>query len=92
MVKEEGGSTNAASWVTNKLVFHNAKLSEVRKDIEKFFKMKVVLSENLEQCLFSGEFNNPQKENVLEVIALAMGSHLRYEGNTVYFEGGSCSN
>lgn len=89
--KEKDFSSNAASWVSQKLVFNNESLQQVVQDVACYFAVDLVLAKELESCLFSGEFTNPQVNNVLEVISLSTGSRIRYEGSRIYLEGGSCA-
>jgi ferric-dicitrate binding protein FerR (iron transport regulator) len=92
MIKINAASDNSSSWVSHKLIFRNNSLSEVKNDIADFFSVQIRLSKELENCRFSGEFTNPELENVLEVIALSTSSTLRYEGNIIILEGNSCNN
>ncbi len=89
--KEKDTNSNAASWVSQKLVFDNVSLQLVVQDVARYFAVDLVLAKELENCLFSGEFTNPQVSNVLEVISLSTGSRIRYEGSKIYLEGGSCA-
>ncbi len=84
-------SHNTASWVSQKLVFNNVPLQQAVQDVARYFAIDLVLAKELENCLFSGEFTNPQENNVLEVISLSTGSRVRYEGGKIYLEGGSCA-
>ena len=90
--KEKDFSSNAASWVSQKLLFDNVPLQQVVQDVARYFEADLLLATELEDCLFSGEFANPQLSNVLEVISLSTGSRVRYEGSKIYLEGGSCAN
>ncbi|MFO7370495.1 MAG: FecR domain-containing protein [Bacteroidales bacterium] len=90
--KEKDINNNTASWVSQKLVFDNMPLQQVVQDVARYFAADLVLAKELENCLFSGEFTNPQLSNVLEVISLSTGSRVRYEGSKIYLEGGSCAN
>lgn len=89
--KEKDFSHNAASWMSQKLVFDNVPLQQAIQDVARYFAIDLVLAKELENCLFSGEFTNPQENNVLEVISLSTGSRVRYEGGKIYLEGGSCA-
>jgi transmembrane sensor len=92
ITRKAAANHNASAWVSQKLTFNNASLTEVKRDIEHYFSIKMVISKNLENCLFSGEFSNPQAENVLDIVALSTGSRLRCEDHIFYLEGGSCNN
>jgi transmembrane sensor len=89
--KESDRNSNAASWVSQRLVFDNIPLIRVKQDLEHFFSVDLVLSKELENCLFSGEFKNPQMDNVLEVICISTGSQVHREGGKIYLSGGSCA-
>ncbi len=91
IIKENDFSSNAASWVSQKLVFDNVPLQQAVQDVARYFAIDLVLAKELENCLFSGEFTNPQENNVLEVISLSTGSRVRYEDGKIYLEGGSCA-
>jgi ferric-dicitrate binding protein FerR (iron transport regulator) len=90
--KETVKTSNAAAWVIQKLTFHNTTLRQVKIDLENYFGQTVVISEGLENCLFSGDFNNPDLNNILEIISLSVGCNLRFDGNIAYLDGGGCEN
>lgn len=92
IIKESAPTSNAMAWVSQKLVFENTPLIQVKADIENYFGITITVSKELEYCLFSGEFAKPQADNVLQVISLSVGCKIRKADNTVFLEGEGCKN
>lgn len=63
---------------TNRLVFDNTPIAEVCMDIESYFGISVTISEaSVNQCRFTGSFQNPDLQELLKVIELS--AELRFE-------------
>ena len=86
-------NSNELFWKTKKLKFNDTKLSEVVVTLEKHFKIKLSLQPtSLANCLFTGSFDDPKLEEVLEVMSISL--NLTYENlnNTYILTGEGCPN
>lgn len=83
-------TTNGHAWITQKLSFENSALTQVKTDISNYFGQNIVLPGELKNCLFTGEFTNPEVHNVLDVISLSVGCRYKIVNDTIYFEGEGC--
>ncbi len=90
--KETMAGTNDGSWVTRKLVFFNTPLFMVKHDLEKYFSVQIRLSDNMSTCMFSGEFENPGLQNILDVLCLATGCEVTSQNNVIILKGDTCPN
>lgn len=86
IIIEASANPNTPSWHTRRLIFNNTPLTMLANDLELFFGKQVVVAPALSNSLFTGEFNNPTEENVLDIVAETIGCNYRVVGNTVYFE------
>lgn len=91
IMKEIEPSKNAAARVRNLLSFDNTPLGLVREDLENYFNVALTFSDSIETCLFSGEFNDPQLNNILNVIAVATGGDVTSDGEQFIVSGHSCN-
>jgi transmembrane sensor len=65
--------SNEASWATGELSFDNTPLPEVFRDLEHHFNLKIQLNREVGSLAFTGKFNDPQFENVMETVCLSAG-------------------
>ncbi len=92
IIKEDMTGKNDASWATRKLVFSNTPLTMVEKDLEQYFSVEIQLSEALDSCKFSGEFEDPRLQNILQVLSIATGSEVISRDSVILIRGTSCMN
>jgi transmembrane sensor len=91
MVKEPTQGTNILAWKNKELRFENTSLKNAFLDIERYFGIKIKFEgRDLENCHFTGTFQNPEVNSVLEAIAYSV--NLKYErANEGYsFSGNGC--
>lgn len=91
LIKEREFSNNTSSWTSNHLVFNNTPLSQVKSDLEKYFDVNLAFSDSMENCLFSGEFHDPQLTNILEIIAVATSGTISQKEELIFISGHSCN-
>jgi transmembrane sensor len=78
-------TANSTAWKDRKLSFTNASLAEVIHDIERYFQTDVELKNpKAASCHLTGEFINPQIEDVLDVIAETLNGSQHIENNTYH--------
>jgi transmembrane sensor len=84
-------TANSIAWKDRKLSFNNASLAEVIHDIERYFQTDIELENpNAASCHLTGEFINPQIEDVLDVIAETLNGSQHIKNNTYYLTVPSC--
>lgn len=84
-------ASNAAAWRDKKLVFQNAPLTDIAKNLERYFDIQVILPSHMEDCRFSGEFSNPELYSLLDIVSLTVGCTYKLENNILVLSGGSCN-
>jgi len=73
------------------LVFVNAPLKDVIKDLKEKTNIFVTLEdENAESCRFTGEFENSNSEEIIQIIALSMNMQVEKVGSTFVLKGAGC--
>lgn len=82
--------SNPLSWVENHLVFANTPMSEVAIALERYFQMNVKIPVQMENCLFSGDFKEPQLSDMLDILCLTISCEYKITGNTISFSGNGC--
>lgn len=68
MLRTKVKNQNYAGWWTRKLVFENTKLSEVAKDLEKTYWVKIDVSEAIMNCPTTQIIENKTLNEVLEIL------------------------
>jgi len=91
LIKETELSQNTSAWASNRLVFNNTPLGQVKEDLENYFDVNLTFSDSMVNCLFSGEFNDPQLNNILGIIAVATGGTISQKGELIFISGHSCN-
>lgn len=74
------------------LVFNDASMSEVKKELENAYQINIVFKNDLiNQCRISTQFQGKPLKYVLNIIAVSLGIQYKQENNTVYFYGHACN-
>ena len=81
--KKENSSANSDGWLTKKLKFDNTPLSQVAKDIERYFSKQVLINNADASSTLSGTFTNPTLEEVLHTINLTLSYNCLVKNDTV---------
>jgi ferric-dicitrate binding protein FerR (iron transport regulator) len=87
---EKSSNNNSMSWVEKHLVFANTPMSEVAVAIERYFHIEVSLPPQMQNCLFSGDFKEPQLNDMLDILCLTISCKYTMSGNTLSFSGNGC--
>lgn len=76
---------------TNHLSFDNTALKEVLSDMQRYFGTAIqVENENLLNCRFTGDFQDPTEEGVLIVLSLSVNATYQKEGGGYVLRGNGC--
>ncbi|HEX8545367.1 MAG TPA: FecR domain-containing protein [Cytophagaceae bacterium] len=91
IAQEKMQNENTLAWKTERLSFDNESLKEVAVQLSAYFKKEIILSENrLEGCRFTGTFEKPVLEDVLQVITLSTNTTVKKSGNNYQLTGEGC--
>lgn len=82
---------NHNSWKTRKLIFRDTPLRDVAGVLNRTYNQEIQFSdESLEDCLFTGTFDQQPMDSVVRVIQLAFGLELDREERAYVFTGNGC--
>lgn len=88
---EANRDENRIAWQSGQLIFDNSELSEVADALERFFGMTVSFSSTpLAQCHYSGRFDQPELEYLLEVITATVNMKYAITDGHITFSGQGC--
>ncbi len=91
LVKTETKLDNAIAWKTKKLNFVEASMREVIADLERYFDIDIQTpNESLLNCPYTGDFPNPELENVLTAIGFAIDAELQQKDSMYILQGQGC--
>jgi len=78
-------------WADKRLEFHGNMLSEVFELVEKYYGVKVKVSDpGIYNCRLFASFRNDSADDIMTVIAESFGLQLSVEGNNYYLSGDAC--
>jgi transmembrane sensor len=73
LFKKKNEDTNYLSWQNHILFFTNTPITSVARDLEKYFKINIVLDKNVKSTLrYTSEFHNPNMVRVLKEMELVL--------------------
>lgn len=79
------------SWHTNKLTFNNETMDKVANKIARYYHVKVKFNNaDIANCHFTGSFENPKMNQVLDAISKALQITYVHQANHVTFSGQGC--
>lgn len=82
---------NATSWKTKTLNFNSTPMKEVVKNLERHFNIEIQIRNNdILNCHFSGDFNQPNLKETIEVISYAIGGNFELENGKYTLFGPGC--
>ncbi|MEQ9593396.1 MAG: FecR domain-containing protein [Cyclobacteriaceae bacterium] len=84
-------TTNFNSWMTRKLEFKDATLTQVVQELSDYFDIKFTLSNSkLAACRFTGTFTDPKIEDVTEVLSVSLNVTFTLEKEEYIVRGDGC--
>jgi transmembrane sensor len=90
-MKSTNKKLNFLAWKDEKLLFDKTEFDEVKQDIESYFSVKIeVESPAILKCYFTGTFEKPQLENVLNVIQVTMKINYKIDKDKIILSGKKC--
>ncbi len=93
LVKKSNDNPNFISWKSKVLKFEDAVMSIVIKDIEQFYKVKLVFENpQLANCTLTSVFENESIEDVLETLTVIFDiTYKKLDSNRILIKGGDCN-
>lgn len=86
--KQKKEVKNATAWKTKKLSFNNLKFKEVFKDLEHYFDIEIdIRNKDLLDCHFTGNYKDPQLEEILKVFEFSMDFKIEKTDNHYRIDG-----
>lgn len=83
---------NHLSWKTRKLKFRESRLGDVASILNRTYSQEIRFTdESLEDCLFTGTFDQQPIDSVVRVIQVAFGLELDRDGKAYVFSGEGCN-
>ena len=83
---------NYLSWKTRKLAFRQTRLGEVAGVLNRTYGKNIRFdNEILEDCLFTGTFDQQPVDSVMKVIQIAFNLDMEQDKNTFIFSGNGCN-
>lgn len=83
---------NSTAWKTRQLVFEDALLGNVASDLGKYFGKSIVIeTPEVVDCHFTGSFQDPELEHVLEVIGYSLNVKYHINDQRIILRGQNCS-
>lgn len=84
-------ANDLVSWHTNKLTFNNETMDKVANKIARYYHVKVKFNnQDIANCHFTGSFENPKMNQVLDAISKALQITYVQQGNNITFSGPGC--
>ncbi len=82
---------NAASWKTGYLDFNDWTMEQVAITLSRHFKKRMIFKNQvIKDCLFTGEFKQESKTEILETLTFATGLEFTENDSTIIVYGQSC--
>lgn len=89
--KEEGDVQEFIAWKDGVLLFHDKRVSEVVKMLERWYNTEItVKNETVKNCLIHGEHKNESLENVLKTMQFTLDINYAFTEEGVTITGGRC--
>ena len=84
--KETATDSNQFAWVTQNLTYNNTPISQMGKDVARYFNTTVIVSPSLKNIMFAGTFTNPRLEEVLRTLSVTINCDYKIKNDTVFIE------
>jgi ferric-dicitrate binding protein FerR (iron transport regulator) len=82
---------NLIAWKSKQLIFKKTSLQEVSETLETYFQISVtVKNPDLQKCRFTGSFQDPTLEEVIEALSIALNLDIVHQNKNYTFEGDGC--
>jgi len=83
---------NFIAWKSRKLTFNNTELKEIIPSLESYFDTRIEVSDPiLLSCRFTGSFENPKLQEILEILTISTNSSYQIKTEKTILSGKGCS-
>jgi transmembrane sensor len=89
--KETVTDFNLIGWKDDQLTFQNTSVSEIQPIISRYFNVRMQVSSSLEKCRFTGDFQKPSLDEILDVLSVSLGASYQVINDTVFLTGQGCT-
>lgn len=90
--KEKSNDKNFLAWKTHILSYENKTLKEIIPELEDFYKIKIILSnQQMLNCCFTVDFDNISTKEALKIITFSLNARFKKSGNQYTIEGTGCN-
>ena len=90
-LKQEAKDVNFQAWESRKLVFENTELKNLVKTLEQYFNTSILIKNDaLGNCRFTASFEDPDLEEVLEIISITGNLTISKEQGHTIIAGQAC--
>jgi transmembrane sensor len=91
IIKEKIENPNATAWKNNLLIFNNTNLKDVVSTLKDYFGRDItVANAQILNCRFTGTFEAPELEEVLEILSTSINSSYQIKEGHVILDGQGC--
>jgi transmembrane sensor len=88
----EDNDPNLLSWKNKKLVFKQNTLEYILKTTGNYFGKELIMQGDIANCTFTGEFENPDLEEVLDVLSITLNLSIsETKDKKIIFSGAGCN-
>lgn len=86
-----GQESNALAWHSRVLKFDDSRLDKVFADLREYFNVDIrMASDNIKNCRFTGEFKEPNLDEILKIISISAEITYTKSNNRYTFQGEGC--
>ena len=89
--KETVSDYNLIGWKDDQLSFHDTPLDQIQLVLTRYFDIPVQVSPTMKKCRFTGDFQKPALDEVLNVLSVSLGASFHVKNDTVFLSGQGCS-
>ena len=90
-VRQETKDVNFQAWESKKLIFENTELEKLVKTLEQYFDTSISIQNGeLGNCRFTASFEDPDLEEVLEIISITGNLTISREKGQIIIAGQAC--
>ncbi len=91
VVKQSTTISNADAWKKEELVFEDTPLSEVIKDLERYFDVEIEVENNdILRCPFTGAYPNPKIDQLVDVLEFSLDLNVNQNEQKLLLSGVGC--
>ncbi|HYI77341.1 MAG TPA: FecR domain-containing protein [Chryseolinea sp.] len=84
-------NANVLAWKEKQLIFKSSSLRTVIKDLEAYFKIDIkIRNEEISHCRFTGSFNQPTIEEIIEALSVSLDLTIAKDNNVYIVDGDGC--